>query len=141
MNLNTSLLPLNVSAHGVEIVKGVVPADSLKTLLESFPRGCHNFRNGLDHPAIREIACSSAIRDLVIPTLGPCCFAVRAVVFNKSSDSNWKVAWHQDVVIAVQALVDLAGFGPWSVKQGIVHVRAPAPILEQMLAVRLHLDD
>jgi ectoine hydroxylase-related dioxygenase (phytanoyl-CoA dioxygenase family) len=138
--LNTSLT-LNISAQGVEIVKGVVPANSLETLLKSFPQGCHNRRNGLDYPAVREIACSSAIRDLVIPTLGTCCFAVRAVLFNKSSNSNWKVAWHQDVVIAVKARVDLAGFGPWSIKQGVVHVRPPGAILENMLAVRLHLDD
>ena len=35
----------------------------------------------------------------------------------------------------------MAEFGPWSVKDGVPHVQAPAEYLEQMLAVRLHLDD
>jgi hypothetical protein len=50
-------------------------------------------------------------------------------------------AWHQDRAIAVRDRVDVPGFGPWSVKAGLVHVEPPVDILERMLAVRLHLDD
>jgi ectoine hydroxylase-related dioxygenase (phytanoyl-CoA dioxygenase family) len=51
------------------------------------------------------------------------------------------VAWHQDVTIAVRERREAAGFRPWSVKDGAPHVTAPAECLEQMLTVRLHLDD
>jgi ectoine hydroxylase-related dioxygenase (phytanoyl-CoA dioxygenase family) len=30
---------------------------------------------------------------------------------------------------------------PWSVKEGVPHVQPPVELLEQMLTVRLHLDD
>jgi ectoine hydroxylase-related dioxygenase (phytanoyl-CoA dioxygenase family) len=33
------------------------------------------------------------------------------------------------------------GWGPWSVKQGVVYAHAPAPALEKVLALRIHLDD
>jgi ectoine hydroxylase-related dioxygenase (phytanoyl-CoA dioxygenase family) len=36
---------------------------------------------------------------------------------------------------------DVEGFGPWSVKAGVVHVQPPASVLAGMLTVRLHLDD
>ena len=49
--------------------------------------------------------------------------------------------WHQDQTIAVKERIDTEGFGPWSVKQGVTHVEPPVSILEQMLTVRLHLDD
>ena len=35
----------------------------------------------------------------------------------------------------------MPGFGPWSTKDGIPHVQAPAELLEQMLTLRLQLDD
>jgi ectoine hydroxylase-related dioxygenase (phytanoyl-CoA dioxygenase family) len=65
---------------------------------------------------------------------------VRALLFDKRVDANWRVTWHQDVSIAVREQVDLPGFGPWSEKDGVVHVQPPAEILEGMIALRLHLD-
>jgi hypothetical protein len=51
------------------------------------------------------------------------------------------VSWHQDVTIAVRARGRSAGVRPWSVKDGVPHVQAPAELLEQMITLRLHLDD
>jgi ectoine hydroxylase-related dioxygenase (phytanoyl-CoA dioxygenase family) len=83
----------------------------------------------------------SAIRRWVIPILGEDCFVVRGIFFDKTETANWKVAWHQDLTIAVRQAVEVEGFGPWSVKEGIHHVQPPANVLEGMLAVRVHLDD
>jgi ectoine hydroxylase-related dioxygenase (phytanoyl-CoA dioxygenase family) len=67
---------------------------------------------------------------------------VRAIYFDKSPETNWLVPWHQDLTIAVNAQKQtIDGFGPWSVKDGITHVQAPITLLEQMLTVRIHLDD
>jgi Phytanoyl-CoA dioxygenase (PhyH) len=33
------------------------------------------------------------------------------------------------------------GWGPWSIKDGVNYAHAPASALEQVLALRLHLDD
>ena len=67
-------------------------------------------------------------------------FAVRILLFDKTPLSNWKVAWHQDVTIAVAHYGEVAGWGPWSRKDGVWHVRSPASVLAEMLTVRLHLD-
>lgn len=69
---------------------------------------------------------------------------VRAILFDKTPGSNWLVPWHQDTTIAVAerpaAGAEPEGFGPWSVKDGVVHVRPPAWVLESMVTVRVHLD-
>jgi ectoine hydroxylase-related dioxygenase (phytanoyl-CoA dioxygenase family) len=57
------------------------------------------------------------------------------------AEANWKVPWHQDLTIEVRERIDMPGFGPWSVKGGVAHVQPPVSLLEQMLAVRIHLDD
>ena len=69
------------------------------------------------------------------------CFAVGATLFDKSPLSNWPVSWHQDLTIAVQEQRELDGWGPWSQKAGVSYVQPPASILDNMLAVRVHLDD
>lgn len=98
-------------------------------------------RNLLDAPEIRDLARSKPIRALVEPVLGPNCFAVRGIFFDKVAGANWKVPYHQDLSIAVKEKIAVEGFGPWSTKAGAVHVQPPREILEKMLTVRLHLDD
>jgi hypothetical protein len=65
---------------------------------------------------------------------------VRAVLFNKSSENNWGLAWHQDRTIVVRDRIEIEGFGPWTLKSGLQHVAPPIGILEAMITLRLHLD-
>ncbi len=81
------------------------------------------------------------VRSLVEPILGSRFFAVGGTLFDKTARANWKVAWHQDLSIAVRRRADVSGFGPWSVKAGVPHVQPPVGVLENMLALRFHLDD
>lgn len=101
----------------------------------------HAIRNLLEVvPEVQTLARSEAVRALVEPVLGPDCFAVRGILFDKTPEANWKVAWHQDLTIAVREQREVPGFGPWSEKAGIAHVQPPAEVLGRMLTVRVHLD-
>ncbi|WP_341366831.1 phytanoyl-CoA dioxygenase family protein [Yoonia sp. BS5-3] len=66
---------------------------------------------------------------------------VRTVAFNKSEATNWGVPWHQDRVIAVKDRANLPGYTNWTQKSGIWHCEPPQQVLENMLFVRVHLDD
>jgi ectoine hydroxylase-related dioxygenase (phytanoyl-CoA dioxygenase family) len=65
----------------------------------------------------------------------------RATLFDKSSSSNWLVAWHQDTALPLRARQEQPGWGPWSLKEGVNYAHAPREALEQIVALRLHLDD
>jgi hypothetical protein len=65
---------------------------------------------------------------------------VRAILFDKNAEVNWGLAWHQDRTIAVRRRVEVPGFGPWTVKAGMVHVAPPFSLLARMITVRIHLD-
>ena len=97
-------------------------------------------RNLLDIGAIRELATMSSIRLLASAVLGAECFVVRALLFDKTPEANWKVIWHQDLTVVALERVDVPDYGPWTVKAGVPHVQAPVAVLERMLAVRIHLD-
>jgi len=72
--------------------------------------------------------------------LGASARPVRAVLFDKTAESNWLVAWHQDRTVSVKERVDVDGFGPWSRKDGALHVAPPVAILEGMATLRIHID-
>ena len=81
------------------------------------------------------------LMSFVRPVLGDDAFVVRGILFDKQEGSNWKVPWHQDVTIAVKERIETAGYGPWSTKEGVIHVQPPTNVLEHMVSVRVHLDD
>jgi hypothetical protein len=91
-------------------------------------------------PEIRELANSVELLDLVRQVLGPGAFAVRGLLFDKTPEANWGVPWHQDLTIAVKKRIEVPGFGPWTVKAGVTHVRPPVEVLEGMVTLRVHLD-
>jgi ectoine hydroxylase-related dioxygenase (phytanoyl-CoA dioxygenase family) len=72
--------------------------------------------------------------------LGQACRPVRAILFDKTPASNWSLAWHQDRTIAVAERIDVDGFGPWTVKSGLLHVAPPFDLLAGMVTLRVHLD-
>jgi ectoine hydroxylase-related dioxygenase (phytanoyl-CoA dioxygenase family) len=92
-------------------------------------------------PAIRKLAESPPIRGLAELVLGTNCQAVKATLFDKRPEANWKVPWHQDLTMTVNQRGHVEGFGPWTEKSGVPHVQAPVDVLEGMLAIRVHLDD
>jgi hypothetical protein len=103
--------------------------------------GVYAIRNLLETvPELRELVDATRVRALAGQVLGASCFIARSILFDKTPEANWKVAWHQDLSIAVRERRDTEGFGAWSEKAGVTHVQPPAEILERMLAVRLHLD-
>lgn len=91
-------------------------------------------------PFTRDLANSSRCRSIVEPVLGPKARVVRGIYFDKHKDANWKVAWHQDLTIAVRERFDIDGYGPWSLKAGIHHVQPPISVLQNILTLRIHLD-
>jgi ectoine hydroxylase-related dioxygenase (phytanoyl-CoA dioxygenase family) len=93
-----------------------------------------------NHGAVQLLARSAPIRRVAEEALGPNCFAVRGILFDKTPNTNWKVTWHQDLTIAVRERRDSAGFASWTEKDGVAHVQPPHTVLERMVAVRIHLD-
>ena len=98
-------------------------------------------RNVLDIPAITVVAWHPAVRAAVEAVVGENARPVRGLLFDKTPEANWTVPWHQDRSIAVREKADVAGYGPWSTKVGVVHVQPPVEVLRSMVTVRIHLDD
>lgn len=131
-----------VEPHGFSVASDVLePAQQQALLAALGPVSGAGRRGLLAVPAVAALACSARLLDLVRPHLSSEPLAVRAIYFDKSPETNWLVPWHQDLTLALRARIETPGFGPWSSKDGIPHVQPPVDLLQQMLTVRLHLDD
>lgn len=91
-------------------------------------------------PELRAVADAPVLREIVSQVLGPNAVVIRSTLFDKTDGANWKVPWHQDVTIAVRERIESEGFGPWSMKEGVLHVQPPTEVLEHMVTIRVHLD-
>ena len=126
---------------GFAIVPACLNEATVQLLRNEFGAARSPERNLLSLPSVRTLAMSNPVRAIVETILGRECFAVRGIFFNKASTSNWKVAWHQDLTIAVRERKQVDGFGLWTTKANILHVQPPPQIMSNILAIRLHLDE
>jgi ectoine hydroxylase-related dioxygenase (phytanoyl-CoA dioxygenase family) len=90
---------------------------------------------------VAELAGDPRLLALAQSVLGKSAKPYRATLFDKSPESNWLVPWHQDTVLPLRSRRAVPGWGPWSVKGGVLYANAPAAALERVIALRIHLDD
>lgn len=92
-------------------------------------------------PAIIPLIFTPSIKQIVRELFGEHHLPVKSIYFDKPGQSNWFVAWHQDLTISVTKKLPVAGYGPWTVKPGQYAVQPPTSILESIYTLRIHLDD
>ena len=68
-------------------------------------------------------------------------FLTKAIYFDKPTESNWFVAYHQDLSISVNKKADLENYSNWTFKKGQYGVQPPIMILEDTITIRIHLDN
>ena len=134
---------LNFRDHGAQLFRGAV-ADTLSDLrdaLTHLPSDQAGVRIS-DAAGLRPfLALDGPIGSIAAIVLGPNARAVRAILFDKTADTNWSLAWHQDRTICVKRKIEVDGFGPWTVKGGMQHVAPPFELLAGMITLRVHIDD
>jgi hypothetical protein len=133
---------MNLQEHGCCLVPGNIPDEVLNTLRDSlFQDDSAGERCLLDHPIVRETALALKRELATTGHLPVNAVAIQAIAFNKTADTNWKVAWHQDLMFPFAKKVTSSGFNLPTLKKGVHYARPPESVLSQLLAVRLHLDD
>jgi hypothetical protein len=100
-----------------------------RNLLDIFPSAAELWRRPLLVETLRAV-------------LGPRFGLARGLYFDKPPANTWSLPWHRDLTIAVRdhALLSTRFRNP-TTKGGVKHVEAPDCVLQQMLTLRIHLDD
>lgn len=128
---------------GYAIHRSLVDASAIENLKEEADRvaqaaGSVCVRHLRGRSALFDALCVSELFLSLLPEgLRP----VRSILFDKTEAENWPVLWHQDLTIAVTERREVSGYGPWSEKDGVPHVQPPVKLLQNMVTLRVHLDD
>jgi ectoine hydroxylase-related dioxygenase (phytanoyl-CoA dioxygenase family) len=135
-----------IEKEGFAVIPEVLAFGEVDCLLAELgraplPRGRAGLRHALRHPAIANLSRNAQLLEIAQQIMGRKGFPFRATVFDKSATSNWLVVWHQDTALPLRARREAPGWGPWSVKEGVIYAHAPACALRDILALRVHLDD
>jgi ectoine hydroxylase-related dioxygenase (phytanoyl-CoA dioxygenase family) len=133
-------------SSGFAIVPAVLDATEAAALAQTLSDGTLDrsragARHLMTHAAVANVAHDRRLLDIATAFLGAAPIPYRATLFDKSPHHNWLVVWHQDTALPLRERRDVPGWGPWSVKSGIVYAHAPAAALARVIALRLHLDD
>lgn len=151
MNLDVKAI---IKTEGFAVVNKVFSENEINTLLQIISKidtSKPTFRKTNDLFAIRQflkevpetldIIFNKRLASLINSVFGGEYFVVKSIYFDKPEDSNWFVAYHQDLTISVDKKLDIKGFGPWTVKHQQFAVQPPLSILEDNFTIRIHLDD
>ena len=152
--MNGQLTKQDFNTKGFLCIDDVYTSDEIAQLANIINQADSNnttFRKNKDLFAIRqflkEVPDAAAIifnvnlKQLISNWFSENYFVTKSIYFDKPEESNWFVAYHQDLTISVDKRIEAAGFGPWTVKQNQFAVQPPIQILENNFTVRIHLDD
>jgi ectoine hydroxylase-related dioxygenase (phytanoyl-CoA dioxygenase family) len=130
---------------GYSIHPDILREEEMAALLAALDRVHGRSRAGarhlMSHEVVDELARDPRLQALAERALGKSAVPYRATLFEKSPGSNWLVVWHQDTALPLRFRCDVPGWGPWSIKSGVLYAHAPAAALERVVALRVHLDD
>jgi len=135
-----------IDADGFAVIAGVLgyrEMDTLKADMHKMPlhRSRAGARHMLGNASVAALASDPKLLEIARQILAYEARPFRATLFDKSPSSNWLVVWHQDTALPLLERREVLGWGPWSVKEGVIYAHAPATALEQVLALRVHLDE
>jgi len=125
--------------RGHALVPALLPAELLDAAARSLDDRlgqAAGSRNLLAHPFCSDIAVRLKARLCGMGLLDARSVAVQCTLFDKTPDSNWLVALHQDTSVPASG----AGM-PAVIKEGEPYVQPPIDVLQSLLAVRVHLDE
>lgn len=130
---------------GYSIQEDVLPDSDCDVLLsvlasESVSRSRAGARHLMKSRSVAALASDVRLLEIAREYVGPSCIPFRATLFEKSSQTNWLIPWHQDTALPITVQRDAPGWGPWSNKSGVIYAHAPAAALSRVIALRVHLD-
>lgn len=133
---------MNLHDSGYDSCRSSISKSTLANLRDQvFAYGEAGTRCLLDVPLVQRTAVE--IRESLVAAahLPTSAIAIQAIAFDKTPDANWKVTWHQDLMFPFARPATQIGFDLRCMKAGVDYARPPRDVLEELLAVRLHVDD
>jgi Phytanoyl-CoA dioxygenase (PhyH) len=133
-------MTLQLERDGAQLFPRALDAAVLAPLEDILPEASGPGLRLYSEPNLQLWLSEGPVGEIARSIIGTWAKPVRAILFDKTRETNWALAWHQDRTIAVRRRVLLAGFENWTTKDGTPHVEPPFDLIERMVTVRIHID-
>lgn len=136
-----------VSDQGFAIKNGLFSKegmDGLLMVIEKSKKAENTFaiRQFLDIlPVAKDFIFTDDFKVFFKENFGDSYFLIKAIYFDKPPSANWIVPWHQDLTIVTEQKENVEGFSKWRLKNGINYAHPPLEIVENIITIRIHLDN
>ena len=151
---NNTINSEQLKEHGFTIIENIyssIEIDQLISIINQADQSKSTFRKSANLFAIRQflkevptalpIIFNDKLKCEIAEFMGSGYFIVKSIYFDKPEQSNWFVAYHQDLTISVDKKIELQNYGPWTIKQDQFAVQPPLDVLNNIYTIRIHLDD
>ena len=147
-----------IDQNGFELIRSVFSQSEIDTILAELDIAIQsgsdrNIKSSLgetyaarnvaeQNPRLLEIWKKPALLSLLDQLLGQEAGLVRVLYFDKHPNRTWSLPWHKDMTIAVKDnSLPSNLFSKPTRKSGVDHVEASTDQLQQMVTLRIHLDE
>lgn len=155
----TASFQSELSSQGFAVLPAIFAAEQVDSIVQTLESAFRNDANGATLrtadgaiygarnllqlcPDVATIWAQQPLPQISADALGPRFGLVRVLYFDKPPEQSWALPWHKDFAIAVKDnRLPSEHFKHPTTKISVPHVEAPEWLLEQMLTLRLHLDD
>ena len=128
-------------------VYGSAEVQELRRILDSYcskmdqSKPVHAIRRAFERiPELNSIIWNDNMKSWLSKIAGSNYFLTKAIYFDKPAESNWFVAYHQDLSISVNKKEEVKDYKNWTEKDGQFGVEPPLDILQNIVTFRVHLD-
>lgn len=145
-------LSSQLATNGFAIAENVFNATQIAAIIEEIDQqqqSNYNFRVQSEVfaircflqevPSLHPLIFTEAFQQLVAGNQ-PDSRLIKSIYFNKPTQANWIVNWHQDLTILVKDKVETEGFSHWTTKGEYFSVQPPVSYSHHTLTFRIHLD-
>lgn len=135
----------NLQTQGYQIKPNIYTKTEIQKILQILEQknvakkfGVRRFLN--DNLELLPVILNDKMREL-IQAFSDKALIIKSIYFDKPPNANWIVNWHQDITINVNGKVVADNFRNWRVLKERTVVQPTLEILENIVTVRIHLDD
>ena len=132
-----------MQSAGFTIVPAVIPeveCEALGEHISAISLRSAGTRNLLSRPWCTDLARALIHHPEIGKLLPSTARAIQCTLFEKSPIRTWLVSLHQDLSIPVAARVEHGQCTGWSEKEGVTFTQPGVAVLDDLVAVRVHID-
>ena len=154
MKKNNSIHRQQLLDNGFSVMENIYSDEEIQnilTIIDQTDSSNETFRKTNDLFAIRQflreiptvidLIFTENLKSVMKEIIGGDFFVVKSIYFDKPETSNWYVPYHQDLTISVDKKMEIKNFELWTTKQNQFAVQPPIEFLENIITIRIHLDD